>query len=125
MVTDLPIVDIYDECQELCFSEQMNIFGEDVMIVNRLSANLALKRITEKLQENIPLHLFFLVGPINKHELVYLFISDDSAEWEHERELLQDQIPMALILNINDMTTTIQQISFKIIGGGPQFSGIA
>ena len=119
MLTDLPIVNIYDECQEICFSNRMNLFGEDMMIINRLSSNPTLMKITERLQKQVPLNLFFLVGPIRKDALIYLFISDDNTKWEEECDLLLDQMPAALIFNLNNMTATIQQIHLGIKGGGP------
>ena len=55
------------------------------------------------------------------NEVAFLFLSDDSRDWENEKAALERGIAYAVVVNPEKMTATIKQIAFEIVNGGPIF----
>ena len=57
------------------------------------------------------------------HELAFLYISDNPAKWEMEKLMLEQKNPLAVVVNVKDMTAGIKQIRYQMLNGGPLMVG--
>ena len=53
------------------------------------------------------------------HEVVFLFVSEDHSKWELEKRALEQGKPDAFVIDMVEMTVTIQQVKIQMVNGGP------
>lgn len=120
MQTDLNIADIYTNEGELCFCELHNIFGQPVSVVNRLSTKSAYKKLLEVISKKFPHQLYFMMMSVDG-KMAFLYISDDEDNWVAEKLALEKGRSYAVVVDFEKMTASVEQISYKMINGGPLF----
>lgn len=118
IITDLDIEKIYQRDSEICCSLCKVIMGETVGLINRISAEPTCKKLLERLEEKISKKFYFLMGSPG-YELAFLYISNKPTEWEMEKLMLEHKKPLAVVVNVKDMSIRINQIQYQIVNGGP------
>lgn len=116
--TDLDVAKIYIHERELCFSELQSVFGINVCVVNRLSVNSRYQHYETLLSKQIPQQLYFLMIS-EDHKLVFLYVSEEPEKWELEKLALEKNRPYAIVVDTDNMTASIERISYKMVNGGP------
>lgn len=118
--TDLDISGIYANDGEICFSMLMTVLGSHVAVVNRISSRSAYVDLLNILIEKTNKTFYFLVGSTG-HKLAFLFVSDDQSNWESEKMKLEKKTANAVVVDVQEMTAEIEEITFGIMNGGPIF----
>lgn len=121
MITDLDITAEYQQEGVICCSLLRNIFGTPVGVVNRISAEPAYEQLLEILSKQIFRKIYFLMGSTERTErrVAFLFLSDDSSDWELEKLELEKGVPHAIVVDIKEMTAVIQKVKYTMVNGGP------
>ena len=122
IITDLDIAKVYQQDNEICCSLCKSIMGEPIGLINRISAQPVYKQLLDLLSEQISKKFYFLMGSTD-HELAFLYISDNPAKWEMEKLMLEQKNPLAVVVNVKDMTAGIKQIRYQMLNGGPLMVG--
>ena len=118
--TDLDITKVYIQEGEICCTIFKSIMGMQVGIVNRISSQPLYEELMELLSQKISKKFYFVMSSI-ENEIAFLFLDEDSKNWEKEKFDLEQQIANAVVVNTEEMTVTIKQIIFKMVNGGPIF----
>ena len=93
IITDLDISTVYAQEGEICCSVLQPILGTPVGVINRISAKTACVQLLKLLSDQISMKLYFLMGSTG-HKLAFLFISENSVDWETEK----------VVVDLQDMT---------------------
>lgn len=118
LFSDLNPADLYTAEREMCFSELHSILGTEVCVVNRLSANPTYQLYAEALSSQVPLTLYFLMVSTD-NRLAFLFVSDDEEAWTMEKQALENGRPHAIVVDMEEMTASVQRIRYQMVNGGP------
>ena len=89
-------------------------------IVNRISTQPLYEEITELLSRKVSKKFYFVMSSI-ENEIAFLFLDEDSKQWEKEKIALERKIANAVVVDPEEMTATIKRIVFKMVNGGPIF----
>lgn len=116
--TDLDITQVYIEEGEICCSLLKSIMGLNIGIINRISSIPVYEHLSETISEVTEKKIYFLMGTMDS-KVAFLYLSDDTSEWENEKLALEKMNPYAIVFDNEKMTAQIQQIRFEIINGGP------
>ena len=103
-----------------CFSGLYNILGQPVSMVNRLSTKSAYKKLLEVISKKLPYQLYFMMMSVDG-KMAFLYISDDEDNWVAEKLALEKGRSYAVVVDFEKMTASVEQISYKMINGGPLF----
>ena len=120
IVTDLDITALYLREDEICYSSLQTVLGNSVAVIDRISKNTGFSRLLSLLSKQTSKKFYFLMGSANE-ELAFLYLSEDSSDWEMEKFALEKRSPFAIVVNLNEMTAEERMIKFKIVKGGPLF----
>lgn len=118
--TDLDITKVYIQEGEICCSIFKSIMGMPIGIVNRISTQPLYEEITELLSRKVSKKFYFVMSSI-ENEIAFLFLDEDSKQWEKEKIALERKIANAVVVDPEEMTATIKRIVFKMVNGGPIF----
>ena len=94
------------------------IMGQQVGVVNRISAKPAYKQLTESVSKKVPYDLYFMMMSLDG-KIAFLFVSDDEEDWIVEKLALEKGKPHAIVIDPVKKTASVERISFKMINGGP------
>lgn len=120
ILTDLDITAIYLREGEICCSLLQPVFGKMVAVIDRISKIPTLTQILDLLSLQTSKKFYFLMGS-EGDEFAFLYLSEDSTDWEMEKFALENKTPFALVINLNKMTAEERMIKYKIVQGGPVF----
>lgn len=118
--TDLDITRVYLQEEEICCTMLRTVMGRSIGIVNRISAWPVYDELFQLLSKQVSKQFYFMMSSPG-NEVAFLFLSDDSRDWENEKAALERGIAYAVVVNPEKMTATIKQIVFEIVNGGPIF----
>ncbi len=118
--TDLDITKVYLQEEEICCTMLRTVMGRPIGIVNRISAWPVYDELFQLLSKQVSKQFYFMMSSPG-NEVAFLFLSDDSRDWENEKAALERGIAYAVVVNPEKMTATIKQIAFEIVNGGPIF----
>lgn len=118
IITDLDIAKVYEQEDEICCSLHKVIMGMPLGLINRISAQPSCQQLLEMLSGQISKKFYFLMGS-KGHELAFLYLSDDSDDWEIEKLMLEQNKAVAVVVNLEDMTARMKQIKYQMVNGGP------
>lgn len=120
LMSDLDITGVYIREGEICCSLLRAVLGTAVGVVNRISSSPKNMQLMEMLQKQVPMKLYFLMDS-TKNKLAFLYVSEDESKWEYEKLALEKEKPVALVVDLDEMTAEVKQIRYKMVNGGPIF----
>ena len=77
-------------------------------------------QLLEMLQKRVPVKLYFLMDS-TENKLAFLYVSEDESKWEYEKLMLEKVRPLAVVVDLNEMTVGVKQIRYKMVNGGSIF----
>lgn len=116
--TDLDITSVYLELGEICASILRDVFGTPVCVVNTISSTPSYQQLAELIDEKINGKVYFVMSSA-ANEVVFLYVTANSARWEMDKLALERKIPNAIVLDLEDGSADIRKIRFEIMNGGP------
>ncbi|MCD8120849.1 MAG: hypothetical protein LUE65_01230 [Clostridiales bacterium] len=120
IMSDLDIAQTYIREGEICGSLLRSVLGTPVGVVNRVSSSSKNKQLLEMLQAQVPMKLYFMMDSTG-NKVAFLSVSEDESEWEYEKLALEKGRAFAVVVDPDERTATLKQISFVMINGGPIF----
>ena len=120
LMSDLDITTIYIREGEICCSLLRSVLGTAVGVVNRISSSPKNMQLLEMLQKQVPMKLYFLMDS-TENKMAFLYVSEDESDWEYEKLALEKGKPVALVVDLDEMTAGVKQIRYKVVNGGPIF----
>ena len=120
LMSDLDITKVYIREGEICCSLLRSVLGTAVGVVNRISSSPQNMQLLEMLQDQVQMKLYFLMDS-TENKLAFLYVSEDESKWEYEKLALEKERPVALVLDLDEMTARVKQIRYKMVNGGPIF----
>lgn len=120
LISDLDITKIYIREGEICCSLLRSVLGAAVGVVNRISSSPQNVQLLEMLQRQVPMKIYFLMDS-TENKLAFLYVSEDESKWEYEKLALEKGESTAVVVDLDEMTAGVKQISYKMVNGGPIF----
>lgn len=120
LMSDLDITRVYIYEGEICCSLLRSVLGTLVGVVNRISSSSQNMQLLEMLQKLMPMKFYFLMDS-TENKLAFLYVSEDESNWEYEKLALEKGRPFAVVVNLDEKTTEVKQIRYKMVNGGPIF----
>ena len=120
LMSDLDITRVYIREGEICCSLLRSVLGTAVGVVNRISSSPQNMQLLEMIQEQVPMKLYFLLDS-TKNQLAFLYVSEDESKWEYEKLALEKGRPLAVVVDLDEMTAGVKQIRYEMVNGGPIF----
>lgn len=118
MLTDLDLPGLFLKNQEIFYSQLMTLMGQQVCVVNRMSASPSCKHFAQSLSAQISDRIYFAMDTMDE-KLAFLFVSKEPEKWEVEKRLLEQSHPSAIVLDPKEMTASFKSIHFMMVNGGP------
>ena len=120
LMSDLDITRVYIREGEICCSLLRSVLGTAVGVVNRISSSPQNMQLLEMMQEQVPMKLYFLLDS-TQNKLAFLYVSEDEMKWEYEKLALEKGRPLAVVVDLDEMTAGVKQIRYEMVNGGPIF----
>ena len=120
LMSDFDITKVYIREGEICCSLLRSVLGTAVGVVNRISSSPQNMQLLEMIQEQVPMKLYFLLDS-TQNKLAFLYVSEDESNWEYEKLALEKGRPLAVVVDLDEMTAGVKQIRYEMVNGGPIF----
>lgn len=120
LVSDLDITKVYIQKGEICCSLLQSVLGVPVGVVNRISSSPNDMQLMKMLQQQMSMQIYFLMDS-TKNKLAFLTVSENEGDWEIEKLELKEGQPFAVVVDLDEGTTAVEQITITMVNGGPIF----